>query len=359
MANHEGPYGAPMAALRLASGLRAVGHDVSACFLYRREAIRNPYHPFETLHSSAPTSLFQYFSIFTKIVQRARQIRPQAVITFMPLAGIFGNLAASFARVPTRIVSHRAPVTTYTPVIRSLDWAMALLGVYSDVVAVSTAVRESCEHYPGWLRKRSFVVHNGLLEWRPSGLTRSEARSRLGLSDGEFVLIATGRLEAQKNFSFLLPVLARLKQVSLFIAGEGSLRDEFEKTSRSLGVDSRVRLLGTVPHAQVPDILNAGDLFVQPSLYEGQSNSLLEALHAEIPVVSSDIPEQVETIAEPDGRVAGAFISLNDPDAWVRTIERFRQNPDAMDEARKIARLRARVFSFERMIAGFEDVLAR
>ena len=359
IANHDSAYGAPMAALRLASGLHKRSYDVSAHFLYSESRIEAPYHPYEVFFPGRPPNLAAYFRILLAIVKRVRQEKPDIVISFMPLAGIFGQLSAYLAGVPIRVVSHRAPVNTYGRIMRWLDAVMAYSGVYTDVVAVSESVRASCKHYPKRLIDRTVVVHNGLLDWRPSSSTKPGARAALGLSESDFVLAAVGRIEEQKNFAFLLPVIARLKGATLVIAGTGSLRPKLEQTIADLGIASRVRLLGVVPREQIPDLLRAADLFVQPSLYEGQSNALLEALYSDLPVLTSDAPEQVETITHSDGRVAGAVLPLDDEEPWVRAIERFQHDPAALAQVRPVIGLRAEAFSFDRMISGFESVLAK
>jgi glycosyltransferase involved in cell wall biosynthesis len=242
--------------------------------------------------------------------------------------------------------------------MRSIDTVMAYCGCYTDLVHVSNAVRMSCRHYPAWLRDRARVVHNGILNWKPSQLTKAEARARLDLPDDEFVLVSAGRIDPQKNLAFLLPIVARLSGVTLVIAGDGSLQGDFARRVAELGLETRVRTLGAVPHSRVPDILKAGDVFVQPSLFEGQSNALLEGLHAGLPILSSDVPEQIEAMTGPDGQVAGAVLPLADPDAWVKAIEQLQHDPAALERASAIAHARANAFSFDRMISGFETSLA-
>ena len=359
VANHESPYGAPMATLRLAKGLRDRGHEVSAYFLYRDERIESPYFDYEVLWPDRRPRLLDYWRMFIRTCRTVRRAQPDAVISFMPLAGIFAQLAAFLARVPTRVVSHRAPVNTYQPIIRWLDTLMAYCGCYTDVVAVSGSVKTSCAHYPSRLIERTVVVHNGLLDWKASPKTKAEARASLDLPADAFVLATVGRIEEQKNFKFLLPIVAKVDDVVLVIAGAGSLRGELEQLIEKLAIRSQVRLLGLVSHNHVPDVLAAADLFVQPSLYEGQSNALLEALYAGLPVLSSNIPEQIETITHEDGTVAGLVLSLDDPDSCVRAVERFRSDPALMEHARSVAELRAAALSFDRMISGFEATLRR
>jgi glycosyltransferase involved in cell wall biosynthesis len=102
-------------------------------------------------------------------------------------------------------------------------------------------------------------------------------------------LIAVGRLVPQKNFSFLIEAFSIVKKelpkVQLFIYGEGPLRDELEQQILTLGLSDNVFLTGIVDN--IFEELSQSALFVQTSLYEGQSNALLEALTHGIPVLTS------------------------------------------------------------------------
>jgi glycosyltransferase involved in cell wall biosynthesis len=188
-------------------------------------------------------------------------------------------------------------------------------------------------------------------------MSKEEARSRFGVPANAFLLVAVGRLAEQKNYPFMITLVERLDDVLLLIAGDGPLRKELDGKIVERGLGWKVRLLGSVARSDVPDLLRAADVFLQTSKYEGQSNSVLEALHALLPVVAPDIPEYRETIAEPDGSVAGALIAPDDLDGWIATLEGLRDNSAASQAARSVARRRAQVFQYERMVADFERVL--
>jgi len=351
--------GAQMAALRLARGLRERGHDPQVLFFYRRGEVDEPDHPYEVLLPKARPGPGGYARIARDLYRRIRRDRPDLVLTFLPFAHILGQASARLAGVGRRVVSHRTPVDTSSALLRHLDSLSAWLGNYTGVVAVSEGVRAACRHYPAWLRERTVTVYNGLREAPPSALTREEARRRFRVADDAFLLVAVGRLAAQKNYPLVLRVMERLDQAMLLIAGDGPLRSELEATIARRGLGGRVRLLGPVARSAIPDLLAAADVFIQTSIYEGQSNSVLEALRASLPVVAHDIPEQRETIAEPDGTVAGALVPLDDADAWVAAIERLRRDARAARKAREVAARRAQVFRYDTMIAGFEREFAR
>ena len=349
--------GAQLAALRLASGLRESGHDPQVIFLYAKKRIERPDHDYQVIVPTERPHIAAYFGMAWKLLRYLQRERPDQVLTFLPLAHVIGQTAAFLAWTRRRVVSHRTPVNTIGPIMRVLDMALAWAGIYTHVVAVSESVRGSCRHYPKWLRRRTVVVHNGLRNWRSSQLTHTAARKQFGVPERALALVAVGRIAKQKNYPLLLRVIERLDNVLLLIAGDGPLRNELQTSIARAGASDKVHLLGAVARDQVPDLLRAADIFVQTSIFEGQSNSVLEALQSGLPVIAHDIPEQRETIAESSGATAGALVPLNDVEAWVAAIETLRRDSAAAQAARESAVRRAEVFRFENMIAGFERVL--
>lgn len=357
LASFANVAGAQIAALRVARGLRDRGHDPRVVFFYEVNPISAPDHPYEVLRATSTPGPRAYLSMIGALGRVMRRERPDLVLTFMPLASVVGQAVALMGGARRRVVSQRVPVATIRPLWRALDMLWAWLHVYTDVVAVSESVRQGCRGYPGWLWRRTVVVYNGIFGWRPSTLSREAARRRFDVPETALALIAVGRLAPQKNYGLMLRVVQRIDNAILLVAGEGAERASLERTAAELGVAERVRFLGAVRRDEVPDLLAAADLFVQSSTFEGQSNAMLEALETGLPVVAHDVPEQRETIAEPDGATAGALVPLGDVDAWVAAIERLRDDPAAVRSAREVAARRARQFRYDEMIGGFERVL--
>ena len=75
------------------------------------------------------------------------------------------------------------------------------------------------------------------------------------------------------------------------MVGDGALRSQVEQRIRSYGLSGRVSLLGAQPPARIASLLQASDLFVLSSAYEGMPIAVLEALAAGLPVVSTDVGE--------------------------------------------------------------------
>jgi glycosyltransferase involved in cell wall biosynthesis len=99
----------------------------------------------------------------------------------------------------------------------------------------------------------------------------------------------------------------------------------------------------------------AADVFVQASFYEGQSNALLEAMHAGLPCLVSNISMQRETLTDENGTVCGMLAGLHDQGAWETQIAELAQSPEVRSRLGEAAKtLVNRQFTLARMVDNFE-----
>ena len=353
---HLDSGGAQIAMLRLMRQLRARGHDMEVIALYRSVGDQETDPHVHVLLDENRPGIWGYLQIVARLFQALRQRRPEAVVSFLPLACALGQFVARLVGIPTRIASQRNPGWTYSPAMRWADLVIGSTGFYSRNIAVSQSVIESFEAYPRAYRDRLERIHNGI-EWQASQRSAEDARESFGLASKPCLLVALGRLSEQKNYPPLLRALTAVPDASLAVAGEGPLRNELAELAASLGIAERVRFLGQIDRTEVPDLLRSADVFVQPSLYEGQSNALLEALCEGLPIVASDIPPQRETLVGPDGTQAGLLLPASDSEAWTAALNELVKDPERRAELGEQARLRARAFTVEAMAESFERCL--
>ena len=129
----------------------------------------------------------------------------------------------------------------------------------------------------------------------------------------------TGRLHPQKNLDLLLrawPGVAARAGATLILVGDGPDRARLEALARELGIADRVHFAGAV--ADPSDHLRAAGVFVLPSVAEGMSNSLLEAMSTGLACVASAIGGNTDLLggAEP----AGVLVGSDRPDAWADAL---------------------------------------
>lgn len=198
--------------------------------------------------------------------------------------------------------------------------------------------------------ERICTVHNGI-DLSPYAATdRETARQRLGLDAAVPVVGTVGRLVPQKGFAHLIrafPLLAgSLPSVRLVIAGEGPLEAELRREADQTGLADRIDFLGF--RRNIPEILAAFDVFALPSLWEGLSISLLEALAAGKPIVATDIDGNREAI-EPGE--TGLLVPAADPAALAEALRSvLLDSLLAQTLARNARRCAAIRFSQDRMV---------
>jgi glycosyltransferase involved in cell wall biosynthesis len=169
-------------------------------------------------------------------------------------------------------------------------------------IAVTSADRDGLAHTYGVPLERVHLVHNAVdrARFRPDDTAASSVRRELGLSESTRLLVTVGRLSGQKGYPEYLQALKRIFErvpdaVALWI-GDGELRAELEAgISSDPALQQRVKLLGF--RKDVPRLVAAADVFVLPSRYEGLPFSLLEAMAAGRPCVSTRIPGVLEVAA--------------------------------------------------------------
>lgn len=137
---------------------------------------------------------------------------------------------------------------------------------------------------------------------------RSRVRQQMGLQQ-KFVVGNVGRLHFQKNQMFLLDIFNEIVQslpdAVLLLVGSGEDEDKLKSKARVNGIDDKVVFLGT--RLDVPDLLQAMDIFIMPSLFEGLGIVSIEAQAAGLPCLMSDVlPKETKVTVHSD------YLSLND-----------------------------------------------
>jgi len=207
---------------------------------------------------------------------------------------------------------------------------------------------------------------NGLnVEWRELKFDRSEVRFRYGMKDDAVIVLFLARMVASKRPQDVVRAVARVHkntegEIQFVFAGNGDEREACEALARQLGVDHIVSFLGAVPHADVPAVMSAADLFVTTSDITNMAIPTCEALICGVPVVAYDvgatakvvIPDETGVLVE-DGkfnRLADAIAALiNDAKKRRRlgqNARKFsRENFTGWDD-----RIRMEMAIFERLI---------
>lgn len=149
---------------------------------------------------------------------------------------------------------------------------------------------------------------------------REKMRQELGL-EGKVVVGHVGRFNYQKNHTFLLDIFAEVvkkcPEAVLLMVGDGNLRPEMEKKAESLGIKDSVRFAGV--RSDIPDVLQAMDVYAFPSLFEGLSVAVVEVQASGVPCVFSDRLLRCSQMTQ-----NVEFLSLNEnAETWADKILEF------------------------------------
>jgi glycosyltransferase involved in cell wall biosynthesis len=181
-------------------------------------------------------------------------------------------------------------------------------------VAVSEAVRRDVLNRLGIPESRTTTLYNcvDLDEFRPMSETaRLAVRKSLGYEPEHKLVIMVARLVRQKNHELVIraarEILQFAPQTRFLFVGGGPDEDKLIQQARQLGVLDQITFLGR--RDDVPQLLAASDVAILPSLKEGFSNAVLEAMACGAPLVVSDVGGNAEVI---DNGVNGFICSVAD-----------------------------------------------
>ena len=283
-----------------------------------------------------------------------RRFRPDTLLVTTFKKIWLAGLSASLARVP--LVVSRVGLSTDRPG-RNRLYQVAYRRWVDAVLLNSDDMRMPfLEDLPGYDPRRVATVMDGIdVDARPT--RPGQIRLDLGVPEGAPVIGTVARLSTQKRLDRLLETVTRLATVHCVIAGEGELEAELKSLAHSLGIADRVHFLGF--RSDVPNVLDALDVFVLTSDREGMANSMLEALAAGVPVVSSPVSGAREALAPDERGTAPGMIVEPDPARLAGQIEALLGDERRLEDMGREASHRARErFSIDRSLDAWEQVLS-
>lgn len=273
------------------------------------------------------------------------------VHTHSTKAGLLGRIAAAWAGIP--VILFTAHGWAFSEGRAWLwRWLLAhverlLAHLSTKIICVSEYDRQLAVRFGVASQEKLVVVTNGL-ETEPfcSSADKKELRRQFEACDG--IITMVGRLAPPKDLNTLITSWEGLKAPGwqLWLVGDGPLRPYLEKAIRAKGLSNSIRLLGE--RHDVPELLQASDIFVLSSRWEGMPLTIIEAMLAGLPVIATQVGGISELVEE---NVTGLLVPPGDPLALRSALEKLM----ASEESRKLFGERGRQralqqFTVERMI---------
>jgi glycosyltransferase involved in cell wall biosynthesis len=267
------------------------------------------------------------------------------------------------ALVATRQTAHLATEhLLYAP--RDRRWGLlyslldrSTLYPADHVVAVSQRMQRELVTLPGLSARRVTAIQNAIdCAYFSAPEQRDPCRSELGLPPESHVIGYAGRIDRVKRLDLLLEgfsaAVAHHPQARLLIIGEGGQRSKLEALAASLGISDAVIWTGF--RQDMPRLLAAMDLYVQTSVNEGLSLSILEAMAAGKAVIATDVGGAQEVLAH---QVTGILIPPGSSPAIAAATVDLLDHPEKRAALAQAARDHVvQSFGVERMVEGYRRV---
>jgi glycosyltransferase involved in cell wall biosynthesis len=172
------------------------------------------------------------------------------------------------------------------------------------------------------------IGYKGKVEIIPNGVNVEKFKSgqHSVLTTGNVVLITTSRLIKKNAVEDIINALKLLSSsVKLKILGVGSLEKSLKLKANSLKLADRVEFVGFVSQDDIPKYLHNADIFIRPSLSEGQGISFIEAMAAGLPVIATPVGGIPDFLVD-EG--TGLFCEINNPKSIADKVMKYVNNPE-------------------------------
>ncbi|MFN7983335.1 MAG: glycosyltransferase [Vicinamibacterales bacterium] len=280
-----------------------------------------------------------------RLRRRLRELNPQVIHTHNEKAHIHGALATLGWRVPLVHTRHGRGQVESLPSRLANRLAVRRTRFIACVSADAVEVARAEGASPDQLR----VLLNAID-------VKSYDASRYQQSAGTWTAVTVARLAPVKDIATMLRAARVVRDAQptfrLHIVGDGQSRPELEQLTRSLGLDEAVTFHGATTDPR--PFLALGAVFLQSSISEGISLTLLEAMAAGLPIVATRVGGNGEVVEVGE---TGFLVSPQDAPALAAATLQILGNPTQAAAMSRAARQRAeRLFDIDRMVAEYESL---
>ena len=216
---------------------------------------------------------------------------------------------------------------------------------YLKVICVSEEVEKSLEPFVS--KDRCCVIQNGI--------DLKQFKSKKKKNDVP-VILSVGSLCARKNQAVLIRAMQTVDNAKLLLVGDGEDKAQLNQLIQNLKLDDKVILLGL--REDVLALMQSATVYVQPSLHEGLSIAILEAMGSGLPVIGSDV-SGIKTLV----KNVGLLVTPGAEQAWAKQINRVLEDPKLAKQMGQQSKKQAANYSLEKtaeaLMGVYHDIIRR
>lgn len=281
-----GMGGAEKVVCELADRLYERGIQVHIIY-FVGDIIKRPMHPIGITKVPFTKDYKNFFSL-VKLLQFIRDFKPDVIHAHMFHANILARLVKLFNKNMKVICSSHSNFEGGKLRMNLYRWTENLCDYHTNVTDnAAQALMQS----KAVKNKKIITIYNGIdsKKYNYSHELRKATRHQLQINDDIQVIMSIGRIDTPKDYPNLLTAFSKIYRENhntlLLIIGDGPKKTELEKLATSLGIQQSVRFLGI--RNDVPALLNACDIFVSSSAWEGFGIAILEAMLCQRPIIAT------------------------------------------------------------------------
>ena len=267
-----------------------------------------------------------------------------AVLSFLAPFNIFTLCAMFGLKVPVIVADRNDP--RFVPQNKYIRKLRDIMYSFADGVVVQN--ENNNKYFSKFIQKKSRVIFNPVDAEEYKGIALE--------TEKENKIVCVGRIIKQKNNIMMLKAFANIceefKDYKLVFYGDGDMREELEKQAETLQIADRVVFAGNVKN--VIEHIKDAQMYVMTSNYEGMPNTLLEAMCAGLPVISTRVSGAVDVI---ENGKNGALVDVNDVAALTEEIRHFITDKEHATRCAKNASMLADYLKKEKIIAQWSEYI--
>lgn len=264
--------------------------------------------------------------------------------------GIPCGFIAMFLHKPFLVALRGSDVPFYNPRFRVADryffkyLSRVIWKKSSSVVANSEGLKTLAKETSP--KQKIAVIYNGVdtNEFLPVNRKKTGKTLRI---------ILVSRLIKRKGINYLLDALSQIKQENfhLMVIGDGNQREHLEKMAKEAGLVNKVSFLGLVSHKSISQYYSQSDLFILPSLNEGMSNTVLEAMASGLPIITTNVGGSKELIKD-----NGFVVNPRSSEEILDAIKKYLADPSLLIKHGKESRRIAERMSWENVAKNYKSL---
>lgn len=288
--------------------------------------------------------------VLPKLVSALRRQQPRLLQTYLFHANLLGRIAGRIAGVPHIVSGIRVAEQRSAWYLRLDRWTERWVDRH---VCVSQAVARHAAQNARLSPEKLVVIPNGVDSETFARAVRIDLTD-LGIPEEAFTFLTVGRLDPQKGLFDLLPAFEQVHEkysdAHLLIVGQGSEQSGLEAWIREHHLTQNIHLAGY--RADVPRLMKSAQAFVLASRWEGMPNVLLEAMAANLSVISTQV-EGVEELILPEK--TGLLVPTGSVEGLSAAMQQMITNRVAAEAMAVVAAQKVQAeFTWERSISQYE-----